>query len=261
MKRTVCVLLGWALLAGGVAQGQEKRDLPKKTPDEKNEAVQILRQADEAIKAVKLVKYKGSFEVIGWEKGQIPSLEGTAIIGGGFDRYFEKFRLDLKVREGESSEVEEFVVGGNGDKFFLLDPQKNIAYENTKPTVVGYANAWVSSLCMAEFVHPTPFDDEINAEKVELKGTEKVGDEECYVIHVVYSEARGMETDWYFSKKDLLPRRADRITVHKIRGKSVKKLVITDLIVDPKIDKDTFELALPEGFEKTDKSAPWRRPK
>ena len=64
---------------------------------------------------------------------------------------------------------------------------------------------------MAEYIHPRPFSDEINAEKAVMKGTTKVGDEECYQIHVVYRNARGAEAMWYFSKKDFLPRRVDRI--------------------------------------------------
>ena len=41
-------------------------------------------------------------------------------------------------------------------------------------------------------------------------------------------------------------------------GKGALELVITDLVVDPKLDKDTFTLVLPEGFKKTERSAPDR---
>ena len=259
MKRTLCVLISFVLFAGVVAQGQDKKEAPKEEASaETNEIVELLKQVDAAAKAVKAVSYRAKFEISGWMKGQAPTLEGSVILAGNFENRFEKFRVDLTMHEG--NKVEHFVVGGNGKRYFLIDDQKKIARENTKPVVLGFTDSWAHNLGMAEFIHPTPFTDEIEADKLEMKGTEKVGDEECHVVHVVYAEQRGRETDWYFSKKDLLPRRADRIIVHRIRGKAVSTLTISDLVVDPKIEKDAFKLVVPEGYEKTGESAPWRRP-
>jgi hypothetical protein len=258
MKRTFCVLAGLVLCAAAVVQAQDKQETPDKGSTEGNEIVELLKQVDAAAKAVKAVSYKAHFEITGWMKGQVPTLEGSVLIAGKFEDRFEKFKVDLTMHEG--SRTEHYVIGGNGKKYFLIDDQKKVVRENTKPTVLGYTDSWAHNLGMAEFIHSTPFTDEIGAYKLEMKGPEIVGGEECHVVHVVYYKGRGQETNWYVSKKDLLPRRSDRIIVHPVRGRAVSTLTISDLVVDPKIEKGAFDSTVPEGYEKTGDNAPWRRP-
>jgi outer membrane lipoprotein-sorting protein len=109
---------------------------------------------------------------------------------------------------------------------------------------------------MIEFIHPTPFNDEINGRSRELKGSEKVDGEDCYIIHVVYAAEQAPQAIWSFSKKDFLPRR--RIDIYALpdgqEGRGTK--TITNLVVDPKVDEEVFKLKLPEGYTKTDDFAP-----
>ena len=81
-----------------------------------------------------------------------------------------------------------------------------------------------------------------------------VGDEPCYVIDVTY---RGgiSESTWYFSQRDFLPRRVDRI-YRRRQARATTELVVTDLVVDPELKADTLSCTVPEGFEKTDRFAP-----
>jgi outer membrane lipoprotein-sorting protein len=101
-----------------------------------------------------------------------------------------------------------------------------------------------------EFVHDTPFDDELNADTVELQGIETIGDEECYKIHVVYAGGQGVST-WYFSKKDYLPRRRTR-HFDMPQGKGSLEIVITNLETEPEVSADLYKLELPEGYEQID---------
>jgi outer membrane lipoprotein-sorting protein len=110
-------------------------------------------------------------------------------------------------------------------------------------------------LGMREFVHPTPFSDEIYGDKKELTGTKKVGDQDCYKIHVIYSGGRG-EAIWYFSKSDFLPRGVERIE----RGGTGKRgaiiVTLTELKVNERIDASAFEAKIPKAWKKTSEPAP-----
>lgn len=110
---------------------------------------------------------------------------------------------------------------------------------------------------MIEYCHTAPFNDEINAETVELKGMTKIGDENCYEIHIVYAQAAA-EAVWFFSEKDFLPRRVDRVYTNGEGQKASMQLTLTDVVVDPKFKHDPFKVVVPEGFTKTDEFAPSR---
>ncbi len=103
---------------------------------------------------------------------------------------------------------------------------------------------------MLEFVHDAPFDDELNGDTIELQGIEKVGDEKCYKIHIVYAGGQGAST-WYFSKKDFMPRRHTR-HFDLPQGSGSLEIVISNLETNPKVSADLYTLKLPEGYEQID---------
>ena len=110
---------------------------------------------------------------------------------------------------------------------------------------------------MIEFVHARPFTDELTGQKALLLGTVTVGDEVCDHVLVVY--ANGQEAEWYFSKRDNLPRRVDRIAKNAEGEKAKRIRTITNLVVDPQLPDDAFKVKVPEGFEETDDLAPGAR--
>ena len=109
---------------------------------------------------------------------------------------------------------------------------------------------------MSEHLAPEPFSDEINSPTKELKGSKTIGGEECYEVYVVYASDQSPKATWYFSKKDFLPRaRYDDYTLGD-GGTGLLKKTVTNLVADPKLDMDAFNLKLPEGYTKTDEPAP-----
>ena len=146
-------------------------------------------------------------------------------------------------------------MGSDADEYFLLDPKTKIAYVDIDDSVQGTAGRMSQFLGMREFIHPTPFSDEINGDKKELKGVKKIGDQECYEIHVVYSGGQG-EATWCFSKKDFLPRRVDRWQRGPSGERGATVVILTDLKADPKIDPSIFKVKIPDGWTKTDEPAP-----
>lgn len=258
MLLSLCLATGVATpVVGQTDAGEEGAAKKDSTP---NKAVEILRKADAAAKAVKLVRYKATRLATGWLAERVPpSVEGTAVIKGECpDMRPVNFRYEAKFTVGESNETKEVTAGSDGDVTFLIDPSVKTVYADIDPAVVGTDGSIAGSIAMIEYCHPTPFNDEINAQKTELKGMTKIGDENCYEIHVIYSMAQ-QEATWYFSERDFLPRRVDRIRTNAGGQKASTQLTLTDVVVDPKFKRDPFKLVVPEGFTKTDEFAPTRR--
>ena len=84
-------------------------------------------------------------------------------------------------------------------------------------------------------------------------------DASCWQIQVVYRP--NLEAVWFFSKKDYLPRRVERINTNPSgeRG-AAPQLTVAELKLDPKFKDDPYKLVVPEGYEKTDEFAPSVRP-
>ncbi len=221
---------------------------------EDSEAIRILKKVDAAAKAVTGVRYRAKAEPGGFATTFMRAAEGEAVMFG-WNGQPEKFYGHVKTTHRGSDEPLEVAGGGDGETYFLIDHQAKKAYQDMDPNVMGSGRNALGSIVMAEFVHPTPFDDEINADEAELLGKETVAGVECYTIRVVYSDRRG-ESIWYVSTEDHLPRKRVRKFTDPQQGEGSIEVTITDLEVDPEVEPDTFKLELPEGYEKIDDFAP-----
>ena len=258
MLRTMSVLFGCCLISVAAAQdaGAKKDEGAKAGSAELTDPTEILKKADEACKAAKFVKYTAESKATGADASRVPSVEGSVVLSGLKNGRPEKWRYDLKAKQPGSEETKHIVAGTDGNEYFLLDEEKKIAYVDIDPAVLGSAGRFVQGATMLEYVHETPFTDEINGEKKELKGTTKIGDQDCYEIFVKYA-GQGQEANWFFSKKDFLPRRVDRKFAAREGGEAgVRQLIVTSLTVAPKFDKDPFKFELPEGYTKSEDFAP-----
>jgi len=226
-----------------------------KKPGDLTDAVEILKKADAACKAVDFIQYTANVKGEGAAEKFVPKASGTAVLKDWGKNGPAQYRFEAKIEKPGSSDVAEVTVGSDGKTYFLIDAKEKKVYEDVDPTVVGTAGRGAGMLTMAEFVHPEPFSDEIKGFKQELKDSAKIGDEDCYQVHVTYTDG-GQEAAWYFSKKDFLPRRVDRFRKMPTGETGSTSLVVTKLTVDPKIDKDPFKLVVPEGFTKIDDFAP-----
>lgn len=218
---------------------------------------EILKKVDATSKAVMAVSYSGSYKAEGALASRIPTLEGKVMVLGPVEGGVpKKFRIEAKVTAPDSSETKSLVVGSDGENFYLIDRTAKTVYEDIDPAVIGRTGQRVMGLVMQEFLHPTPFSDEINA-KSEMKGTAKVGDEECWKIFVDYGTAAGGQTAmWYFCKKDNLPRQVDRTRSSQSGEKTTTFQVVTNLKADPKFKDGAFKVVVPEGYTKSDDFAP-----
>jgi opacity protein-like surface antigen len=245
-------LLSAMILSTAVAVAED--DKPK---SEDSEAKKIIAQADEATKKIKTAKYHANVEGFGWVKERVPKADGEMFLGGKNNDDLDRFYVDLRVTQPGSEEAVHVTAGSNGDMTYLIDHAKKTAYEDMDPAVLGSNSRFLFSLMMQEYTHPAPFSDELKADSRELKGKVMIGDEECHEVHVLYEGGRA-EATWFFSIKDHLPRRVDRIFRNRQGDGEIggTRLVVSNLDVSPKFTDKTFRLQLPEGYTKSDDFAP-----
>lgn len=249
--------LSWVLACGLIAPwvlakpAIHRPDPPKDDEAKATEAAMaILKRADNATKAVTLVRYDAKWKGTGWAESRTWKLQGTVIANKKTDDKPQVFLIVMTALAPGSSEERGYTAGSDGTDFFLIDSKDKLVYEASTRNDLGQGGRIAQSLAMIEFVHPTPFTDELTGQKALLLGTETVGGEECDHVFVVY--ANGLEAEWYFSKRDNLPRRVDRIVKNAEGEKAKRILTITNLVVDPQLPEDTFTVKVPEGFKKTE---------
>ena len=248
MRRMVCLTISLGLVAAAAAQDKLLKD-----------PVEILKKADAATKAVKSVSYDAVFEGYGANKERSPRVKGSAIIGGGTKETANQSYFEAKIKTGKSDKYVTARIGTDGKTYFAIDPKAKKVKKGDSSFAWRGAGSAAWRLSMGEFMHPTPFTDETNADVAELKGVEKIGDEQCYKIYVEYAESMGKAT-WWFSTEDFLPRRVDRIGEGSDGEKSGTWLTLTNLVVSPKLSDNTFALNVPNGYEVEEVKAP-ERPK
>lgn len=252
MRRTMCLVAGLCF-ASVCAIADE---VVTKTTGS-SEGFEILKKAETALKEVKQVSYRAEFKATGWVAAFVPEVSGTALLGERSKWDLDRFRCEVKLQPRGSSEVIELTAGSDGDLFFLIDSKNKMAYEDMDPAVLGSQGRDIQRVLMREFTASDPFGDEIKPDLVELKGTESVGGEECYQIHI--KSDTPPEVVWFISKKDFLPRRVRRIHPNRRDPKGepgTTELTVTNLVVNPKLNSNPFKLVVPTGFTKTNDFAP-----
>ncbi|UCE60681.1 MAG: hypothetical protein JSU63_02810 [Phycisphaerales bacterium] len=246
MKRTLCLLLVLGLASAAV-QADDKK------PGELTNPLEILKKVDEACKAVNVVKYNAVAEGGGEFAARFGKIQATYVTEGWIQGGPEKYYADAKLTLPNTPEPVRITGGTDNDTFFIVDHANKIAYEDIDPAVMGPSGGMLLFGLMGELTHPTPFSDEINGPRREFRGSQTVNGEECYEVHVVYAREGAPEGTWCFSKKDFLPRR--RISHYTQQNGTITK-TISNLVIDPKLDKEAFKLKVPEGYTKTDDFAP-----
>jgi len=246
MKRAMTLLLTltlapWAVYAGeGEGEGGELTD-----------PLEILKRVDEAAKAVKAVRYDVKFEGLGAAASTTPTVEGSYLLTGWNvkDNEPEKFLISMRAMRG-SYLIDDLTVGQDTTARFVIDHKARKVITGTDWKIFANNKRNFMPGVMGEFLHPSPFTDEINAKSRVLKGSAEQGGEDCYEIEVVYDVAGANATaTWFISKKDFLPRaRHDKFKMRNDKDGAQMK-IITKLVVDPPLDDNSFKLVMPEGYE------------
>ena len=250
MKRVICLLLGLCLVPATIRAQDKKGGL--------TDPVEILKKVDVTCKAVKSVKYDLVFERTAWSRSPAVKLKGSVImVGPLINGQPTKYFVDVETTQGDSAEVQRITSGCDGEVFYVVDHQNKKAYEDIDAAVIGSFGRYLRPTPMIEFLHETPYSDEINGKSRELKGFKEINGVDCYEIHVVYTAENAPPTIWFFGKEDFLPRcRVDEVMVEQGPEKFTQKRILANVVADPKLPAGIFKLKLPEGYTKTDDFAP-----
>ena len=230
--------------------------------NELRDPIKILRKVDAASKAVNAVKYTGRLEGKAAAESRMLLVEGTVLMSGWRPPLEERtrgaparYRCDVTTAEPYSGEVRRLTIGTDGASFYLIDHDARKVYAGPQPEVLGSMSRPAVAIWLREFVHPTPFSDELTGDAQALEGSRKIGDEDCYEIRIIYKDAVG-EAVWWFSKRDFLPRGVQRFLTTPSGERAIQQWQITNLVVDPKLSDDAFKLVIPPGYTKIDGPAP-----
>ncbi len=240
MKSAPAILLT-ALLAPATASFS--RDDSIATDDD---ALTILRRVDAASKAVKGVEYEA--EVWVEANGERQSFNVKGHVRAQDNPGKEQLKLHVK---GEFVGRTPFHVITDGDDLVSLSESAKVAIRG-KASDARQLLQLPMTLFMQEFLHPTPFSDELDADKRTYEGRKTIAGVECHVVYVEYAgvDARAR---WYFGCEDNLPHRVDRLGSD---GDTARILLVKNLRVDPKLGEDVFEPRVPEGYREQAYKAP-----
>lgn len=248
MKKVISLAL--CLVMGPVAAAQDS----KQAGGVSHDAMKILEKSEAALKQVKIVRYQASFKGTKWIEAEVPAVEGTATIGKRSKWDVDPFFVEVKLTPQGADAPIDCTAGSDGDTFFLIDAKTKTVYEDMDPLVLGSGSRDIQRVLMREFADPKPFENAEKASTVQLKDSQRVGGEECYVVYI---EGEHPPTIlYYIATKDYLPRKITRTYKNKEGEEGTTELTIRNLVVNPSFVKNPFAVVVPAGFTKTDEFAP-----
>ena len=230
---------GLLLIATPAAWAQN----PAQPADAGKDVAEVVRLVDEATKKVQHVAY--DYEVFG-----IDALEDQIARQKGSVKLMKASSMDdspfwVSVQGPESAEPI-VVLASDGATAYLLDMKDKVFRHGKIGQGADVVVQKSRPAAMIEYVHPTPFSDEMNADSLKYEGTKEIGEVLCDVVYVVYENAMA-EARWYFGQEDHLPRRVERISDDGMnQGAMVTE--IHALNTEIEVGKDNFILKAPEGF-------------
>ncbi len=145
-----------------------------------SEALEILKKADEAARKIEAVRIRVTSKPTGLVANFIGATEGETLMTG-WDAELQRpkmFWAHIKTTAPGAEEPMELTGGGDGDSYFLVNHTAEKAYEDMDPGVLGTGGQALGAIGITQFVHPSPYERDLGAKKVELLGREEVGGEE-----------------------------------------------------------------------------------
>lgn len=242
----ICFSLGAGLVLTVLVSAAAAGDSADPQPAE------VLKKATEAAKRVESVRYTFRRHGIGADAERNPKISGTVTLGGWRHNTLDKYRVEVTVQRPDS-EPTNVLAGSDGEVVYLMDRAAKKVFADMDPAVLGSQAGVVRAVLISAFVEPDPYEDQLKAEKLEITGTVKIGDEECYAIGV---PSPGRRVTWFLSKKDYLPRGTEMAFPNREGKEGGRRMEITELVVNPQHEGDPFKLVVPEGFTKIDDFAP-----
>ena len=190
-------------------QEQDKGTEPAAATEVPTDAAGVLKLANAAAEAVRLVSYDVEFKASGWLERRHPALKGKVIVGGEPAEEPERVRIEVGLLTMNASVPREHLAVYDGTNYTLVDHRNRRVIQGATKEIVG--NRWndIMNAAVEEFYQPNPLGAVLNVPGAELKEDKKIGDVDCYQVQVTLPGGGG-EITWCFGKKDFLIRRAEQ---------------------------------------------------
>ena len=248
MKWRTCTTL--ILLSAAAAAWSDEGDKDPRT----GEARDILSKAAAAMKEVKRVGYRAEYFGTEWVVEYVPKVQGEVVVGQQSKYDIVEFFCRVTIQPHDSEESFEYTAGCDGDSYFIIDPKTRKAHKDIDPAVLGSQGRNLQRAVLQAFAEPEPLKDQMEAEKIELDGSETIDGHDCHKILI--EDGEGPKTALFVSKRDFLPRRIVRTYTNPQGEPGSTQLTLMSLVTNPKEPQDPFELHLPDGYTLTDDFAP-----
>ncbi len=219
-----------------------------------NDPREVFTQADAALKRIRTVRYHGKFDATGYMVNFSPVVEGRVILQGK-SAGIRVFRYDVKAHGLQETAPIEYSSGSDGSLFYVINPDTRKVHVGADAAVGGRRGLMAQAVGLEYFVHPNPFGDELNARHLGFMDDAEIHGEDCYVIRVKYADERG-DAVWHIAKKDLLPRKLERMFINDQGVPGTIRWVVSDLEVNPNMGPDAFRLVVPEGYTRVSDPSP-----
>lgn len=225
------------------------------------DARSILRRADAATRAVRAFTYEAEAYGEGFLASRLPRVHGTLkarqgrrgllsrLFGGRGAPPMMRYQGEFTLPGGGRAQPFDIATDGRQTVCIDADRKQFTCCENGGDNVGLFSNQmFARRLFMLEYLHPTPFSDEIHAKEARYEGIREVAGVPCHVIYVVYNQ-RAPDSRWYFGIKDSLPRRVDRI-YHKGDRHGSQTLTLAHLDTSPDLSMKDFRPQCPVGYQR-----------
>lgn len=214
----------------------------------------FMQAVIKAMGDAKLVSYDVDYAVTGWFSFFLPNIKGSVVMGKETPNKTQRFRSTLVVEPSGSAEKSTVTAGADGEIYYVIDEASKTVYADIDPAVVGKFRWGIEFAMVKEFAAPDPFAEVLKDGEIKFEGSSKVEDVDCVSIRL--KSASNPEALWDFAVSDKLPRRVTYAQENEKGEKATAVMTLRKLTVNPKFDKDPFQLAVPEGYKRTDEFAP-----
>ena len=217
---------------------------------------EIIRKVDQTTKAVKAVTYKVAVWVEGPTSTPQPKIQAEIKAKQGPTGKSPMLWIEGVMTNPASNQKNEFHAVLNEKQAAVFNEEKKLCLVGDLPDALDLVSEPLKTVVMAEFLHPTPFTDELKADSRTYQGKKIIAGIECHVIDVIYAGG-DVQSRWYLGVKDNLPHRVDRYYPMS-KGKLFRVLELSDLKVHSDLDDALFAINVPEDYQKREYVRPTR---
>jgi len=218
---------------------------------------EILLKSKAAIQKIHAITYRAEYYIVGTLKyGEIdailsPSQGHVTFVRMPEDNFFGgKLIIQDEISLAESGGSSSFFkVVYDGRKVIKLNQKEKTVFVNDSDQAGKYLLHDIFDLVPKEFKEASPFDDLLKAEKIKYAGKAVVGGVSCHIIQIDFSgDSFPKECWWFLGTDDYMPRKVQKGGYGLPNQKIMQVLTLTNVKIDPEIDRTQFTVEAPEGF-------------